>query len=289
MSGIVQSERGDGFSADWLALREPADHAARNGAVLAACLTFLTARRDPLRILDLGCGTGATLRAIAPQIARARPTARQRWTMVDHDPALLERARATCAGAHAMKEERAGGIAMEFRQADIADPGAVEALAEETRCDLIAGSALIDLVSAEWLGAVLEIAGMRRAGLMFALNYTGRETWTPPHPLDAAVLAAFRADQRRDKGFGPALGDGATAWLSEQCVELGFRVHVGESDWRLEAGDPLMPALAEGVARAVGDRGDFSESELAGWLAARRGAERVTVGHADIFGQPFPD
>ena len=48
-----------GFSADWLALREPADHAARDGDLLAAAAQVAGAV-----IVDLGCGTGSTLSLI---------------------------------------------------------------------------------------------------------------------------------------------------------------------------------------------------------------------------------
>ncbi|MBL6430807.1 MAG: hypothetical protein HPM95_04840 [Alphaproteobacteria bacterium] len=40
-------------------------------------------------LLDLGAGTGATLRALAPHIA-----APQAWRLAEHDPALITRARA---------------------------------------------------------------------------------------------------------------------------------------------------------------------------------------------------
>ena len=70
-----------GFSADWLALREPLDHASRNAAVAAACAAHF-AGAETLAVLDLGCGTGSNLRALAPILPE-----RQDWRLVDHDPA----------------------------------------------------------------------------------------------------------------------------------------------------------------------------------------------------------
>ena len=75
------------FSPDWLALREPADHAARNGEVLAAVREHF-AQVSPLRIVDLGCGTGSNLRGLAPHLPRE-----QHWHLVDYDPLLLAAAR----------------------------------------------------------------------------------------------------------------------------------------------------------------------------------------------------
>src|SRR4051812_49734447 len=76
-----------GFSAEWLALREPADHHARNRALVAE-LRSVFAGRDTAAIIDLGCGTGSNLRALAASLPR-----RQSWRLVDRDPALLGAAR----------------------------------------------------------------------------------------------------------------------------------------------------------------------------------------------------
>ena len=76
------------FSAEWLALREPADRAAQNTALLTAVAAAF-AGRDSLSILDLGCGTGSTLRRCAPALP-----AHQEWALVDRDLVLLDTARA---------------------------------------------------------------------------------------------------------------------------------------------------------------------------------------------------
>src|SRR5271166_5054853 len=82
------------FSLQWLTLREPYDRAARNPAVLDAVRTAF-AGRPAVRVADLGCGTGSTMRAVAPLLP-----ARQTWRLVDNDIALLEAAAETTPPTH---------------------------------------------------------------------------------------------------------------------------------------------------------------------------------------------
>ena len=74
---------------DWLALREPADAAARDPEL--AALAARPARRPGARwsIRDLGCGTGSLGRWLAPQLPGP-----QHWILHDRDTALLARAEA---------------------------------------------------------------------------------------------------------------------------------------------------------------------------------------------------
>jgi len=89
-----------GFSADWLALREPYDARARNRDVLDSVATAAVAAGDAVAVVDLACGTGSTLRAIAPRLPP-----RQDWRLVDNDLSLL--ARAAARQSAAAKQSRA--------------------------------------------------------------------------------------------------------------------------------------------------------------------------------------
>jgi SAM-dependent methyltransferase len=70
------------FDADWLALREPFDHAARSVHLARRLADRLPARPQ---LMDLGAGTGSMFRFLAPIIGRG-----QDWTLVDADAALLD-------------------------------------------------------------------------------------------------------------------------------------------------------------------------------------------------------
>jgi SAM-dependent methyltransferase len=260
-----------GFSADWLALRAAADADARaRDKGLAARLGGYFASCGEVRVLDLGAGTGANMRATAPLIA-----APQHWVLADNDAALLARA------------EPVANITVERREADLA--GDLSSLFDPAP-DLVTASAFFDLCGADWIDRLVALVAGCGAAFYTVLTYDGREAWEPPHPLDADVRAAFHADQRRDKGLGPALGPDAHAYLAGRLRGLGYRVFEGTSDWVLQQpGDgALIAALAEGSADVVAGTigGVIGAGRTETWRAARTGASAVTIGHRDLFAFP---
>ncbi|MEO0820908.1 MAG: SAM-dependent methyltransferase [Pseudomonadota bacterium] len=263
----AQSAPGSGFAADWLALREEADRRARAAAPLDALRAVLDGRTVPLRVLDLGAGAGNNLRATAAELPCP-----QDWRLADHDPALL--ARATAALPQGVRAETA-----------TADLAAGIGLLLDTPGMLVTASAFFDLCGRAWLERLAGDLLARGAALYAVLSYDGREAWAPTHPDDTAVLAAFHADQRRDKGFGPSLGPEAHDTLAAALRTGGATVVEGTSDWILEppADAALIAALAEGSASAVRPSlGSVADT----WLAARRSASRVVIGHRDLLALP---
>ncbi|MBY8975273.1 class I SAM-dependent methyltransferase [Rhodobacteraceae bacterium NNCM2] len=246
------------FSADWLSLRVEADKAARNRD-LASRLEAHFAGRSSLRVLDLGAGTGSNMRLTSRHLPPG-----QHWILADADAALLERA------------EASAGVSHEGRVCDLATD--VDALLKEAP-DLVTASALFDLCGADWLDDFAAKLAARGAAFYAVLNYDGREEWAPTHPDDAAVLAAFHADQRRDKGLGPSLGPSAHDHLAGALRNAGFDVHEGASDWHLRQprDGALIVALAEGTGAVAGNTG---------WTEARRTAEAVMIGHKDLLALP---
>ncbi len=278
-----------GFSAAWLALREPADHRARNAAVRDAAIAHLAGKTAP-RLVDLGCGSGSNLRALAPHLPSG-----QIWRLVDADPLLLQAARQALTLWADRAEPGEGGafvlwqgekrIEAQFEEADLAhDLGAVL----DRPADLVTAAAFFDLVAPAWLALFCEALVKRRLPLFTVLTYDGVERWTPPHPADAAMLAAFHAHQTSDKGFGAAAGPGAFALMEKAFKDRGWRVDAGPSPWRLNAADeaPLITALAEGAAGAVSETGLVAASDVTSWLEARRAAQGCEIGHMDLFARP---
>ena len=123
-----------------------------------------------------------------------------------------------------------------------------------------------------------------------ALSFDGGLAFEPAAPEDEEVCRRFLAHQRTDKGFGPALGPGAAAYLADQLTACGCAVTLERSDWRLGPSDQtLLRATLEGMIDAV--REIASDDCLQRWAARRReqlagGDLRLTVGHVDLLALP---
>ncbi|HEX2724614.1 MAG TPA: SAM-dependent methyltransferase, partial [Beijerinckiaceae bacterium] len=257
-----------GFSAEWLALREPADRRARNPEI-AAALRARFAGQERVSVIDLGCGAGSNLRATAAHLGP-----HQRWQLVDNDAALLAAARerlvqwADCAepAGDTLRLSKGGcHLEVSFAKVDLA---ADLELALADPVDLVTAAALFDLVSIAWIEHFARIVVGRHIAFYTALTYNGVEAWEPPHAADGAVLAAFHAHQARDKGFGPSAGPAAIDALARDFLALGYEVMPGDSPWRLGADQAeLIRELAHGIAVAVRETGELTEEEVGGWLA----------------------
>lgn len=278
-----------GFSADWLALREPADHRARD-RVLLRRLEGLFAGRPLVRVVDLGCGTGSNLRACAAYLPE-----RQEWRLVDHDPALLEAARQQLAGWADRSEIRDGRQLIQGQGRDIAVSFADLDLAHDVDAaipvgtELVTAAALFDLVSAAWIDDVADAVTARQAVFYTALTFDGVMVPGGPHgshPADAMMVAAFHADQRRDKGFGPAAGPEASRMLKHAFAVRGYEVGTASSPWRLGSADAeLAREVARGVA-AVATASGVDPDQAARWLEARAAEVTWTIGHTDLIAVP---
>jgi hypothetical protein len=270
------------FAADWLALREPFDHAARSLA-LARRLAERLPRRP--RLVDLGAGTGSMFRFLAPIIGRG-----QDWVLVDADAALLDEAfgrtaawarrqgyAATAAGDELILSTRHGLWRMRAVQRELATPW--------FEVDAIVCSALLDLVSAAWLARLCDTLTVP---FLACLTVDGRDVWRPQHPLDILVRAAFRRDMRRDKGFGPALGTGAPRVLATR----GLVSASAPSDWRIpRTALRMQRALIDGIADAARNARPGRAIAISAWQEARlrqalMGRLAITIGHRDILALP---
>jgi hypothetical protein len=269
------------FSAAWLRLREPVDHAARSAALTRE---VLRTRRGPLRILDLACGTGSNLRYLGGQvlyfnirnpaeceITRPDPEGPD-WLLVDHDQALLAHI-PSAPGVRVLEHDLTSLDDHLFR--------------ERT---LVTASALLDLVSESWMRRLTAQCLAHRSAALFALTYDGRLMLEPAEPDDVLIRTLVNRHQQTDKGFGPALGPAAAVVAADLFRQAGYDVQTASSDWilsRASAPDALQDQLIDGWAGAAAEMAPDRAVAIDRWREARHhhvasGRSRLMVGHQDL-------
>lgn len=262
-----------GFSVSWLDLREPADIAARNKSLAVKAVAWLELIPGPI-VVDLGSGTGSTLRAISSLTEKNDND--KLWRLVDHDGDLLDEA----------LRRHAKEFQVEDHQSDLS-------IVEELPfggARLVTASALFDLVSADLVDKLVRRLTGKKIGIYAALNYDGATNWTPPHSSDAQILAAFNQDQRSDKGLGLALGPEAATYLQRVFKQAGYQTFIESSPWQLTKDNAeLVQALITGIADAVVGSPMLSTETIAAWkefrLAHLQDGECI-VGHLDFLALP---
>ncbi len=247
---------------DWLALREPADAAARATELVEPLRAHLP--DGPLVVRDLGCGTGSMGRWLAPLLPNA-----QHWILHDRDEALLERA----------ARSLPAGVTTGTRGGDLT-------AARLSGASLVTASALLDLLTAEEVEAIAAVG----CPALLTLSVVGRVSLSPADPLDADVAAAFDAHQRRTVDGRRLLGPDAVSVAAGAFRRRGAHVVTVSSPWRLGPGTAELAEewLRGWVAAAVEQRPDLDGP---GYLHRRldalaAGDLSIVVGHADLIALP---
>jgi|HubBroStandDraft_2_1064218.scaffolds.fasta_scaffold28004_3 hypothetical protein len=287
-----------GFSAQWLALREPLDAESRDSGLVAALIDSLATqslRKAPLEVVDLGAGTGANLRYAAPRLGGV-----QNWLLVERDP-LLFAAVEECMSSWADESDAlisGSGASLALRDERFDCRIQCVAMDLATQLDqlplpaagLLTACALLDLVSEEWLRALIRNAADAQLAVWFALSYDGRISCYPVEPEDDEVRELVNRHQRRDKGFGMALGPGAARAAIKTLTEQGYRIQSAPSEWRAGPQRPaLQRALVEGWFEAACEMAPQRTAALRDWMLRRcahieQGRSLLRVGHLDLIG-----
>jgi hypothetical protein len=263
-------------SPGWLVLREPADAAARSAELAERLRQYLPAS-DSLVIHDLGGGSGAMGRWLAPRLS-----GRQHWVVHDRDADLLERVVTDPPGPAA----DGAAVTVEARRSDITRL----APRDLASASAVVASALLDLLTARELLRMFGACAGRP--MLLALTVVGRVTLLPADPLDARMAHAFNAHQRRTTTAGRRLGPDAVRAAVDELRGTGAELLVRPSPWRLGAAHAELAAewLAGWVAAAceqepalAAEAGAYQDRRPA---QAAAGGLAVTVDHADVLVLP---
>jgi hypothetical protein len=266
--------------ADWLALREPFDAAARSAALARAVSDALSHDR-PLRIVDLGAGRGSNVRYLTGYLPLP-----QEWLLLDEDAVVLGQAAGAMIGLVDVQ------CAIEIRLVNL---GVLDSSMFERR-QLVTASALLDLVSESWLRALAGHCRAIGAVGLFALSYNGQSRCSPVESEDDQIRQLLNRHQRaNDKGFGRAAGPDAVNAAERSFTAIGYRVKRAPSDWVLppDARD-LQRQLVDGWADAAEEVAPDQSSMIRSWHRRRLehidgGRSHIVVCHEDLAAWPSSD
>ncbi|MFC4244342.1 SAM-dependent methyltransferase [Gryllotalpicola reticulitermitis] len=263
-------------SADWLALRCEADDAARSSALLSQ----LSAPAGPLAgmVHDLGSGTGAMLRWLAPRLAGP-----QRWVLHDGDEAILA--------------ARGSQPILDAEGAPVEVATSIEALAElDTNAlrgaSLVTASALLDVITRDEAAAIVAACTAAAAPAFFSLTVTGEVALRPSDPLDRALRDAFNDHQRRVADGRRLLGPEAVSIVRGLFVTAGWRTRTASTPWLLGPDSRrLVGEWLDGWVGAAVEQTPELAAHAAAYLVRRRaelatGSLRVRVQHEDLIAWP---
>ena len=283
-----------GFSPSWLDLREPVDARSRCASLIDDLRQNLAVHQT-LKVVDLGAGTGANFRYLAPLLG-----GKQHWRLMDNDKQLIGRVpdklREWCERNNLAMHHRDDGVLIsgpDFEcqvQCCWVDLAAPSVFADTQRVSLVTASALLDLVSEKWLRLLTTYCRRAGATVYFALTYDGRIQCRPGLENDALLRNLVNRHQLREKGFGPALGPQAVARAKRVFAGQGYRLKEAQSDWCLGSAEHrLSNELANGWLQAALEIAPDQRMVLEEWRAQRQAlmlapSADVTVGHRDLLG-----
>ena len=256
------------ISVDWLTLREHADARSRSRSLARDAAALL---RAPLAVHDLGSGTGAMMRWLAPRLPGP-----QTWVLHDWNRVLLHHAATRsvtdATGAHPTVQTRVGSLA-QLRERDLAG------------ASLVTSSALLDILSAAEVATIVRACVAAGAPALFSLSVTGHVELDPAGPHDRDVGAAFNDHQRRQTDGRRLLGPDAVAVAAGHFRAAGWSVRVAPSPWRLGPQDrDLIAEWLRGWLAAAGEERPALRGRTEDY--ARAASVRVIVHHEDLLAWP---
>jgi hypothetical protein len=257
----------------WLAARVAADTAARastTDTILPELINYLIKTGDPqgvVEIIDLGAGTGANQRWLAPRLP-----VRQRWIHLDHDP-VISRTLPLPDDTVIMDES------VEALSRLLARPTVDQRL--------VTCSALLDVLTTDQIYDVCGALVESRTPGLFSLTVTGTLGVSPTDLHDQQLLDAFNDHQRRAGRAGPdAVGVAVDAMLGG-----GFTVRTQETPWHLSVCLAFVEQLLRERLEAAVAQDPSLATTAATWFELRRtqlsdGILRIDLGHLDILALP---
>lgn len=267
---------------EYLAIKQAIDDRSLNQSVWQTLAASLKTQADNhgFKILEIGAGTGAMIL----RLLDADLLDHCQYFAVELEPGFARDAEndlAVWAGAHGFTMKVTGpsrwilknaekGVEIQWLTADILE---LVSVFEPGYFDLLIGHAVIDLLPVPACMPELLKLVKSGGGYYFSLNFAGVTSFSPSHPRDLEISAAYHRDmdtrfpglEWRASQTGQVLG----RWLKGQGHLV---LDEGDSDWQIST-EPTPSAAAN---RFVGNILDTMAKALAGrdgledWLKLRR-------------------
>lgn len=271
----------------YLEAKRSVDERALNRHVLDRLQSELRSLASPLRVLEVGVGTGSTVERVA-----SWDTAQEvvEYTGVDLDSDLLEAARARLledsaqptfesgtAGEHLVSERSGHRFDLDLVERDI-----FEYLSDADRhWDVLIGQAFLDLYDVKpalsRLVSVVDSGGL----LYFPITFDGVTILEPPvdPAFDAEIEHRYHTHMDGETGAGSACGDSRAGrhLLSAVSAVGGTILAAGSSDWVVVPDGDGYPAdeayflhyIIETVRGALDDDPAIDSERFDQWIETR--------------------
>jgi hypothetical protein len=246
---------------------------------LASRLKDLLPQGRPAVIHDLGCGSGAMTRWLAPQLPGP-----QHWVLYDRDEELL-----SVALGHPVPASSDGiAVSREPRLLDLRglQPHDLDG------ASLVTASALVDLLTATELRQLVGVCVAADCPALVTLSVVGRVRLLPWHRLDGPLSEAFNRHQQRTVGGRTLTGPQGVDVVATEFARAGLQVLDEASDWCLDSAQaPLIAEWLTGWTQAACEQAPDLADPTAAYLRRRldqayAGQLQVTVGHRDLLAVP---
>jgi len=278
---------------DWLNERYEVDAAARNKELERIAFNHL-AGHDELEIVDLGAGTGSNFRYYCGRV----PAKKQKWTLIDQDPKLLEEAEGNIRQifpSHSSNSELGEltietselKIQIQFKTTNIFEE---DARIVEGNCHLILSNALFDLASEQQFRSLCQALPLDKSVFLTTMNYQSTD-FEPKDPSDQFFILHFHNHMSRQQKFGRSMGTDCVDFMTDVLQGFTQNFHSRVSIWRLNSSNKLLQlGIMDFVQNAMEDM-SLNDSRFHEWKKNRmdllnKSMQTMEVGHVDLLCLP---
>ena len=282
----------------WLAHRFTCDAEARHPGIEHQFLAFFEQHQTPLKVVDVGSGTGANVRYYFDRIPHE-----QEWILIEQNEQLRDEccrslvAFAQERGYHWQQQDGTFLLTDDQKTATVQLMSGriehIEQLADLARTDVVTANAVFDLLSFEQFDTLVGKLVQHEVCLLATLNYY-ETSFLPFSEEDHRFMRWYHMHMKRPQPTGIAMGPDCSEEMLDLLAQHHMMIEQEGSQWHLKKNATTMHhyllhfiehAVAE-LSLSADEQRDFDT-----WLTHRKSLCRqrqleIIVDHSDIFAYP---